>query len=166
MDKPFFLGPTPIHLFPEGWTHCFDRFHRYLCCCLDDQIRSGAGDRCFDIGGHCPGSSRLAAPQTAVATAGWSDRSCGGLPVGALQTRLIPGRKQKSRIRWHLEPRKQLTVRYSLFTFSLDLMDDAKFGFSSFAEQWNGRLAMMGFIIGVGTELLTGQGILSQIGIG
>ena len=45
-------------------------------------------------------------------------------------------------------------------------MDDAKFGFSAFAEQWNGRLAMMGFIIGVGTELPTGQGILSQIGIG
>ena len=78
----------------------------------------------------------------------------------------MPGLKRKSRIRWHLEPRKQLTVRYSLFTFSLDLMDDAKFGFSAFAEQWNGRLAMMGFIIGVGTELLTGQGILSQIGIG
>ena len=48
----------------------------------------------------------------------------------------------------------------------LDPMDDAKFGFSAFAEQWNGRLAMMGFIIGVGTELFTGQGILSQIGIG
>ena len=48
----------------------------------------------------------------------------------------------------------------------MDPMDDAKFGFSAFAEQWNGRLAMMGFIIGVGTELLTGQGILSQIGIG
>ena len=47
-----------------------------------------------------------------------------------------------------------------------DPMDDAKFGFSAFAEQWNGRLAMMGFIIGVGTELFTGQGILSQIGIG
>ena len=45
-------------------------------------------------------------------------------------------------------------------------MDDAKFGFSSFAEQWNGRLAMMGFIIGLGTELLTGQSILHQIGLG
>ena len=45
-------------------------------------------------------------------------------------------------------------------------MDDAKFGFSSFAEQWNGRLAMMGFVIGLGTELLTGQGILHQIGLG
>ena len=45
-------------------------------------------------------------------------------------------------------------------------MDDAKFGFSSFAEQWNGRLAMMGFIIGLGTALLTGQSILHQIGLG
>ena len=45
-------------------------------------------------------------------------------------------------------------------------MDDARFGFSSFAEQWNGRLAMMGFVIGLSTELLTGQGILQQIGLG
>ena len=41
-----------------------------------------------------------------------------------------------------------------------------RFGFVNFAETWNGRLAMMGFIIGLGTELLTGQGILSQIGMG
>jgi hypothetical protein len=45
-------------------------------------------------------------------------------------------------------------------------MNDTKFGFSSFAEQWNGRLAMMGFVIGLGTELLTGQGIISQISHG
>ena len=45
-------------------------------------------------------------------------------------------------------------------------MTDSKFGFSSFAEQWNGRLAMMGFVIGLATELLTGQGILGQIGLG
>lgn len=42
---------------------------------------------------------------------------------------------------------------------------DAKFGFTKFAETWNGRLAMMGFVIGLATELLTGQGILSQIGL-
>ena len=42
---------------------------------------------------------------------------------------------------------------------------DSRFGFSSFAETWNGRLPMLGFILGVGTELLTGQGILSQIGL-
>ena len=45
-------------------------------------------------------------------------------------------------------------------------MNDSKFGFSSFEEQWNGRLAMMGSVIGLGTELLTGQGILNQIGLG
>ena len=42
----------------------------------------------------------------------------------------------------------------------------SEFGSSSFAGTWNGSLAMMGFIIGLGTELLTGQGILSQIGVG
>ncbi|MBF2078030.1 MAG: high light inducible protein [Synechococcales cyanobacterium T60_A2020_003] len=42
---------------------------------------------------------------------------------------------------------------------------DTKFGFTKFAETWNGRLAMMGFVIGLATELLTGQGILSQIGL-
>ncbi len=57
-------------------------------------------------------------------------------------------------------------VCYIQFMFLNRSMDDGKFGFSSFAEQWNGRLAMMGFIIGLGTELLTGQGILSQIGLG
>ena len=40
------------------------------------------------------------------------------------------------------------------------------FGFVAFAETWNGRLAMLGFVIGLGTELLTGKGILSQIGLG
>ena len=43
---------------------------------------------------------------------------------------------------------------------------NARFGFVNFAETWNGRLAMMGFVIGLGTELLTGQGNLSQIGLG
>ena len=41
-----------------------------------------------------------------------------------------------------------------------------RFGFVAFAETWNGRLAMLGFVIGLATELLTGQGILQQIGIG
>jgi hypothetical protein len=42
---------------------------------------------------------------------------------------------------------------------------ESRFGFSKFAETWNGRLAMLGFVIGVATELLTGQGILSQLGL-
>jgi hypothetical protein len=43
---------------------------------------------------------------------------------------------------------------------------DHRFGFVAFAETWNGRMAMLGFVIGLATELLTGQGILSQIGLG
>ena len=42
---------------------------------------------------------------------------------------------------------------------------ESRFGFTGFAEKWNGRLAMMGFVIGVATELLTGEGMLSQIGL-
>lgn len=44
-------------------------------------------------------------------------------------------------------------------------MEEQKFGFTEFAENWNGRLAMLGFVIGIATELITGQGILSQIGL-
>lgn len=39
-----------------------------------------------------------------------------------------------------------------------------KFGFTPENEIINGRLAMVGFAIGVLTELITGQGILSQLG--
>jgi hypothetical protein len=42
---------------------------------------------------------------------------------------------------------------------------NTKLGFTQFAETWNGRLAMLGFVIGIATEVLTGQGILSQIGL-
>ncbi len=42
---------------------------------------------------------------------------------------------------------------------------ESKLGFTQFAETWNGRLAMLGFFIGLATELLTGQGILSQLGL-
>jgi hypothetical protein len=42
---------------------------------------------------------------------------------------------------------------------------NTKFGFTQFAETWNGRLAMLGIVIGIATELLTGKGILSQLGL-
>jgi hypothetical protein len=45
------------------------------------------------------------------------------------------------------------------------MSDYPRFGFVEFAETWNGRLAMLGFTIGIATELITGQGILSQIGL-
>ena len=52
-----------------------------------------------------------------------------------------------------------------MIKFPKDSMD-SRWGFTIYAETWNGRLAMMGFMIGLGTELLTGQGILDQIGMG
>ena len=42
---------------------------------------------------------------------------------------------------------------------------ETKSGFTTFTEIWNGRLAMLGFFIGIATELLTGQGILQQLGL-
>ena len=63
------------------------------------------------------------------------------------------------------------TKVYNRFTFrnhprTMADSTNSRFGFVAFAETWNGRLAMLGFVIGLGTELLTGQGILSQIGLG
>lgn len=40
-----------------------------------------------------------------------------------------------------------------------------KLGFTRFAELWNGRLAMVGFTTAVIVEMMTGQGILGQLGI-
>jgi Chlorophyll A-B binding protein len=45
------------------------------------------------------------------------------------------------------------------------MAQESKVGFTQFAETWNGRLAMIGFVVGLATEFLTGQGILSQIGL-
>ena len=42
---------------------------------------------------------------------------------------------------------------------------DTKFGFTKFAEAWNGRLAMLGLVIAIATEFLTGHGVLSQLGL-
>ena len=43
---------------------------------------------------------------------------------------------------------------------------ESRYGFVNYAEIWNGRLAMVGIFLGLGTELLTGQGILVQMGLG
>ncbi len=42
---------------------------------------------------------------------------------------------------------------------------EPKFGFTRFAEIWNGRLAMLGFFIGVVTKLISGTDILAQLGL-
>jgi len=61
---------------------------------------------------------------------------------------------------------RYLLLLFSKQTFTPMTTSDSRFGFVSFAETWNGRLAMLGFVIGLATEVLTGQGILSQIGLG
>jgi hypothetical protein len=43
--------------------------------------------------------------------------------------------------------------------------NDVKFGFTPQAENWNGRLAMIGFIAAVITEYVTGQGVLHFWGL-
>lgn len=40
-----------------------------------------------------------------------------------------------------------------------------KFGFTKFAEDWNGHLAMLGFVTAMAVEYSTGNGILGQLGI-
>ena len=57
-----------------------------------------------------------------------------------------------------------MRLTHSIKDMTTSTQTQTRFGFSNFAETWNGRLAMLGFVIGVGTELVTGQGILSQIG--
>jgi hypothetical protein len=59
-----------------------------------------------------------------------------------------------------------IALQFPQQTATLVTDSSPRFGFVAFAETWNGRLAMLGFVIGLGTELLSGQGILSQIGLG
>lgn len=41
----------------------------------------------------------------------------------------------------------------------------AKLGFTEFAETWNGRLAMIGFVAAIINELISGKGVLAQLGL-
>ncbi|MGK7946086.1 MAG: chlorophyll a/b-binding protein [Microcystaceae cyanobacterium] len=43
--------------------------------------------------------------------------------------------------------------------------DERRFGFTRYAENWNGRLAMLGFISAILVELVSGQGILHFWGL-
>lgn len=44
-------------------------------------------------------------------------------------------------------------------------LTEPKFGFNEYAERLNGRAAMIGFSVTLIIELLTGQGLLSWLGL-
>ncbi len=50
--------------------------------------------------------------------------------------------------------------------FQEEASEQSKSGRFAVAERLNGRLAMLGFVIGLLTEALTGHGILSQFTFG
>ncbi|MBD1911699.1 MULTISPECIES: hypothetical protein [unclassified Leptolyngbya] len=44
-------------------------------------------------------------------------------------------------------------------------LDVPKFGFNDYAERLNGRAAMVGFVITLIIEYVTGQGLMSWLGL-
>lgn len=44
-------------------------------------------------------------------------------------------------------------------------LEEPKFGFNDYAERLNGRAAMLGFVIALAIEYITGQGVLSWLGL-
>lgn len=44
-------------------------------------------------------------------------------------------------------------------------LENPKFGFNDYAERLNGRAAMIGFVITLAIEYVTGQGLLSWLGL-
>ncbi|MGF1514314.1 MAG: chlorophyll a/b-binding protein [Elainellaceae cyanobacterium] len=42
---------------------------------------------------------------------------------------------------------------------------EPKFGFNDYAERLNGRAAMIGFVAALAVEYLSGQGVLSWLGL-
>lgn len=44
-------------------------------------------------------------------------------------------------------------------------LEDPKFGFNEYAERLNGRAAMIGFVLTIVIEYVTGQGLLAWLGL-
>ncbi len=44
-------------------------------------------------------------------------------------------------------------------------LDEPKFGFNLYSERLNGRAAMVGFVVAIVIELVTGKGVLTWLGL-
>lgn len=44
-------------------------------------------------------------------------------------------------------------------------LEEPKFGFNEYAERLNGRAAMIGFMLTLLIEIVTGQGVLAWLGL-
>ncbi|AFY88194.1 MULTISPECIES: chlorophyll a/b-binding protein [Cyanophyceae] len=44
-------------------------------------------------------------------------------------------------------------------------LEEPKFGFNEYAERLNGRAAMIGFLLMVAIEVVTGHGVLAWLGL-
>ncbi len=44
-------------------------------------------------------------------------------------------------------------------------LEEPKFGFNAYAELLNGRAAMIGFVLMIAIEYVTGQGLLAWLGL-
>lgn len=44
-------------------------------------------------------------------------------------------------------------------------LDQPKFGFNDYAERLNGRAAMVGFVLALVIEYITGKGVLEWLGL-
>jgi hypothetical protein len=58
-----------------------------------------------------------------------------------------------------------ITNNINLASTNVNPTGQGVFGFSNFAEIWNGRMAMLGFVAALASEVATGKGILGQVGI-
>ncbi len=57
------------------------------------------------------------------------------------------------------------TNKVNLDSLNVNPSGGGIFGFGNFAEIWNGRMAMLGIAAALIGEVLTGKGILGQVGI-
>lgn len=67
--------------------------------------------------------------------------------------------------RLHLVKNTWLKYLFVIIKFFIMETKENKFGFTNFAEVWNGRLAMIGFVTAVIVEMNTGHGVLAQFGL-